>query len=435
MTATPTSSDAPLAGVRVLDLGMFWAGPYCGRILGEAGADVIKVESQRRSDPLRMQARGLFPDSEPGERPYNRSGMVNERNRAKRSLVIDLTSEQGAAIFKRLAAVSDLVIENYSTGVMDRFGLGFEALHAVNPRLVMVSITSQGLSGPEAKYVSYGTTLEQNGGLFAVTGYPERTPGFSSLAFPDPVGGMTAAGMALAALRQARRTGRGLHVDISQREMTTHFVGEAFMEAVMTGTAPVPIGNRHPRFAPQGAYPCTGEDRWVTLTIASDDEWIALCDAIGRDDLASDARLATVEGRREHHDEIDDEIGAWSRSLDVDDAVGRLRAVGLAAGSVFSSADLYADEHLAARGYFETIHDGEAGTHRYIGRPFRLSGVSLDSGRPAPLFGEHNEELLTELLGMTADEVAALEERGVIGDVPEGLRVGPRGESAESGSN
>jgi crotonobetainyl-CoA:carnitine CoA-transferase CaiB-like acyl-CoA transferase len=319
------------------------------------------------------------------------------------------------------------VIENYSTGVMERFGLGYETLHAVNPKLVMVSITSQGLSGPESAYVSYGTTLEQNGGLFAVTGYPERTPGFSSLAFPDPMGGMTAAGMALAALRMARRTGCGSHVDISQREMTTHFVGEAFMEAVMTDTAPVPIGNRHPRFAPQGVYQCSGDDRWVTLTIASDDEWAVLCDVIARGDLATDTRLATVDGRRDHHDEIDDALRAWAGPLDVDDSVGQLRAADLMAGPVLNSADLYADEQLDARHYFETIHDPDAGTHRYIGRPFRISGVSLESGRPTPLFGGHNEELLTELLEMTADEVAGLEERGVIGDVPEGLRVGPRG--------
>ncbi|MEE8337288.1 MAG: CoA transferase [Dehalococcoidia bacterium] len=414
--------DRPLRGIRVLDLGMFWAGPYCGRMLGEAGADVIKVESQRRSDPLRMQGRGLFPGGDPGERPWNRSGMVNERNRSKRSLVIDLTSEEGSAIFKRLVAVSDLVIENFSMGVMERFGLGYEQLKAVNPKIVMISITSQGLSGPEAHYVSYGTTLEQNGGLFAITGYPQRTPGFSSLAFPDPVGGMAAAGLALAALREVRRTGRGSHVDISQRELTTHFVGEAFMEAAITGKAPGPIGNRHARHAPQGAYQCAGDDRWLTLTVVDDARWAALCELIGDPDLAS--RHASVDARREHHDAIDDAITAWAAEQQLDPALAALRAAGIMAGPVMNAADLYADPQLAARDYFEPIDDYEAGSNRYITRPYRISGVTLDSERPTPLFGQHNAELLKELLGLDDDAIAGLEERDVIGDEPQQLTAG-----------
>ena len=414
--------DRPLRGIRVLDLGMFWAGPYCCRMLGEAGADVIKVESQRRSDPLRMQGRGLFPDGDPGERPWNRSGMVNERNRSKRSLVIDLTSEEGSAIFKRLVAVSDLVVENFRLGVMERFGLGYEDLKAINPKIVMMSITSQGLSGPEARYVSYGTTLEQNGGLFAITGYPQRTPGFSSLAFPDPIGGMAAAGMALAALREVRRTGAGSHVDISQREMTTHFVGEAFMEAVITGEAPGPIGNRHRRHAPQGAYQCAGDDRWLSLTVDGDAGWVAICELIGDPELA--ARYASIEARHEHHDEIDSVIAAWAATQELQPAIDALRDAGVMAGPVMNAADLYADPQLDARDYFEPIDDYEAGSNRYITRPYRISGVTLDSESPTPLFGQHNAELLEELLGLSGDEIAGLEERGVIGDEPQQLTAG-----------
>jgi benzylsuccinate CoA-transferase BbsF subunit len=414
--------DRPLRGIRVLDLGMFWAGPYCCRMLGEAGADVIKVESQRRSDPLRMQGRGLFPGGDPGERPWNRSGMVNERNRSKRSLVIDLTSDEGSAIFKRLVAVSDLIVENFSLGVMDRFGLGYEDLKAINPQIVMMSITSQGLTGPESRYVSYGTTLEQNGGLFALTGYPQRTPGFSSLAFPDPIGGMAAAGMSLAALRQARETGVGSHVDISQREMTTHFVGEALMEAVITGEAPTPIGNRHRRHAPQGAYQCAGDDRWLSLTVDDDAGWAALCTLIGDPDLA--ARHASIEARHEHHDEIDVAITAWAATQELQPALDALRDAGVKAGPIMNAADLYADPHLEARDYFESVDDYEAGTNRYITRPYRISGVSLDSESPTPLFGQHNAELLEELLGLDGDEIAGLEERGVIGDEPQQLTAG-----------
>ncbi len=408
----------PLDGVRVLDLGQFWAGPYTGRMLGDAGAEVIKIESQRRPDILRLQARGVYPGRIPGEHPWNRSGMVNERNRNKYGLCLDLTTPEGQQIFKRLASMSDLVIENFSLGVMEKFGLGFPVLHEINPRLVVLSLTSQGLTGPEASYSSYGTTLEQIGGLFGITGYPHRTPGFSSTAFPDPLAAMLGLPAALVALREARRTGCGRHVEISQRELSTHTIGEAVLERMMTGRSPEPIGNRSKSCAPQGAYPCAGEDMWVVLTVTSDEEWVALCGVIGRPELARDEQYATVESRCAHHDEIDGIIEGWTRSLEHQEAARLLRAAGVPAGPILDVSELYDDPHLQARGFFETVEDTEAGRHRYIGRPFRLLGTPLGTYRPAPLLGEHNGFVLGSLLGMSQAEIDALEAKGVIGTTP-----------------
>jgi crotonobetainyl-CoA:carnitine CoA-transferase CaiB-like acyl-CoA transferase len=411
-------SRKPLEGVRVLDLGQFWAGPYTGRMLGDAGAEVIKIESQRRPDILRLQVRGVYPQRDPGEHPWNRSGMVNERNRNKYGLCLDLTTPEGQDIFKKLAKISDLVIENFSLGVMDKFGLGFSDLHEVNPRLVMLSLTSQGLTGPEASYSSYGTTLEQIGGLLGITGYPHRTPGFSSTAFPDPLAAMLGLPAALVALHEARRTGRGRHVEISQRELSTHTIGEAVLERMMTGRSPDPIGNRSNACAPQGAYPCAGEDMWVALTVTSSEEWASLAAAIGRPELAQDERYSTSAGRMEHHDEIDAIIADWTSNLEHRDAARLLQAAGVPAGAVLDVSEIYEDPHLDVRGFFEAVQDTEAGQHRYIGRPFRFSATPLGSYRPAPLLGEHNAFILSTLLGMDQAEIESLEAKGVIGTVP-----------------
>jgi crotonobetainyl-CoA:carnitine CoA-transferase CaiB-like acyl-CoA transferase len=415
-----TQRDKPLQGVRVLDLGQFWAGPYTGRMLADAGAEVIKIESQRRPDILRLQARGVYPDRVPGEHPWNRSGMVNERNRNKYGLCLDLTMPEGRDVFKRLAAISDLVIENFSLGVMEGFGLGYPVLHRINPRLVMLSLTSQGLTGPESRYSSYGTTLEQIAGLFGITGYPHRTPGFSSTAFPDPLAAMLGLPAALVALREARRTGRGRHVEISQRELTTHVIGEAVMERMMTGRTPKPIGNRSKWCAPQGAYRCAGEDMWVVLTVTSDSQWTALCRVLARPELAHDERYASVVGRFKHHDEIDAVIEEWTQNLEHREAARLLQAAGIPAGPVLNVAELHEDPHLAARGFFEPVEDPEAGQHRYIARPFKLLGTPLGSYSPTPLLGQHNAFILGNLLGMTSEEIAGLEERGVIGTTPRG---------------
>jgi crotonobetainyl-CoA:carnitine CoA-transferase CaiB-like acyl-CoA transferase len=426
------ASRLPLAGVRVLDMGMFQSAPYCGRLLADLGAEVIKVESARRPDPLRVQGRGLFPGGDPGERPWNRSGMINERNRGKLGLAIDLTTADGLARFRELVKVSDVIVENFSSRVMARFGLDHPSLLKLNPRIILLSIGSQGRTGPEKDYVSYGTTLEQTGGLISISGFPDNAPGFSSVAYPDSLAGVYATGLVIAALRQRERTGRGLAIDLSQRELTTAAIGDAVMTYTLTGRVPGPDGNRDANWAPQGAYACkdegaqsegkgspsNGGDRWVTIACTTDDEWQALCRVIDRKELATDTRFATAADRRAHHDELDAIITQWTSERGHHEAAELLQAAGVPAGPVLAIDELFADPHLDGRGYWEDVEDTNAGPHRYPSRPWKMSGTPLTSLRPAPLLGEHTDQILDELLGLTAEEIADLRERGVTADVP-----------------
>jgi len=412
------ASRQALAGVRVLDLGIYWGGPYAGKLLADMGAEVIKVEGPRRPDLLRIEARGLYPDREPGEHPWNRSGMINERNRNKLGITLDLAKPAGIALFKELVKISDVVIENFSARVMPSLGLGFETLSTVNPQVVMVSVTSQGLSGPEKDYISFGNTLEQTGGLAAITGYPDRASEYSSGAYPDPIGGLFAVAGAIAGLRQRRLTGLGVHVEVSQREAVTHFLGEVILDYSMNKRIHGPIGNRHPFLAPHGCYRCQGDDRWVTIAAGSEEEWQALCRTIGREDLIHDPRFAEVHVRYEHQDELDSAIEAWTQTMDNYEAMHLLQRSGVTAHAVARVSEVMKDPHLLARGFFETSPHPEAGTHQYYSRPWQFSRTPGATYLPAPCFGEHNHKVLGELLGLNEEEVRELEEHGIIGTTP-----------------
>ena len=411
-------SGLPLSGIRVLDLGMFWAGPFAGKWLGDAGAEVIKIESASHPDNLRILARGVYPDGEPGERPWNRSGMINERNRNKLGIGLEMGRPEGREIFRRLVAVSDIVIENFSTRVMKQWELDYDHLKQLNPRIILASIYSQGATGPESGYVSFGGTLEQLAGITYITGYDNEMPGVMTVQLPDPVGGAMATGLILAALRQRRRTGEGAHIDFSQRENVVALLGAQVLDYGMNGRIAERMGNRDPHMAPHGCYRCTGEDEWVTVAVSDDAEWASLCRAIGREELESDERFATVPARHAHQDELDEIITAWTATRSKHEAMNELQRAGVTAGAVYTAEDLYADPHLEARGYWEEIDEPDAGRHRFPGRAGRLSKTPLGTRLPSPTLGQHNEYVLREILGMTAAEVEALEADGLIGSEP-----------------
>lgn len=408
----------PLDGIRILDMGQFWAAPNAGRVWGEAGAEVIKVESCRRPDPLRIQARGIYPDHEPGEDHWNRSGMVNERNRSKLSLAIDLSQDRGRELFIELVKVSDVVSQNYSGGVMERLGIGYETLRAVNPKLIMVSIMSQGLTGPESAYVSYGQNLEQLGGLSYFSGYPDDPYSSVGFALPDPIGGATAAFALTVALRHRELTGEGVHIDLSQREAATLVIGDAIVEYSMTGEVPPRIANHEPGAVPSECYPCSGDDQWIALSVRGDGDWARLCEAMGRPELIADDRFATIVGRLRNRAELDTLIGEWTRGLDKTALMAELQGRGVAAGAVFNPRELFADPHLRDRGYWETVEDYSAGTQEYYGRPMHLSATPFATRMPTPKLGQHNREILGGLLGLSEAELDALEADEVIGTEP-----------------
>ncbi len=410
----------PLAGIRVLDMGQFWAGPNAGRHLGDAGADVIKVESCRRPDPLRIQARGIYPDHDPGGAEgdhWNRSGMVNERNRNKRSLAIDLSSERGHGLFLRLVEAADVLSQNYSSRVMPSLGLDYETLRGVNPRLIMISIMSQGMTGPESQYVSYGPNLEQLGGISYFSGYADDLESSVGFALPDPLGGATAALAVAAALRHRDRTGGGMHIDLSQRETASLVIGAALVEQSLGGI-PVRQENHELGRSPQDCYPTMGQDCWVAISVRGDADWGRLARAIGGERLADDRRFTSIVGRRRNRARLDEVISGWTGQRSHEDVMAELQGCGVAAAAVFNPRELYHDPHLRERGFWEPVSDYSSGEQEYTSRPMRLSRTPFRTRRPTPKLGQHNREVLSELLGLEAAELDALEAEGVIGNAP-----------------
>ena len=396
-------------------------------LLGFMGAQVVKVESCTRMDTSRGFARpsatgayNLYPGGEPGERPWNRSAHHVHRNPSKLGVTLDLATPRGKELLLELAAVSDVAIENYRASVMARLGLGYDAMSRANPQIIYAKISSQGADGPEMDYGSLGSTLEQTGGLASITGYLGGQPLMSNETFPDPVVGILTVGVLMAALRERTRTGKGAFIDLSQREVTVGMMGEAFLDYAMNGRVAGLAGNRHPTHAPQGVYPCVGDDMWLAVSVTSDAEWLALCDAIGRHDLAADAELASAEGRRARHAELDDAIAGWTRGRGHYQAMRLLQARGVPAGAVLKGGETIADPHLESRGFWDDVEHPEAGTYRQVSTPWQLSRSPRSPAMPAPGLGQHNAYVLGEMLGLSESELAALEREGIIGTTPVG---------------
>jgi crotonobetainyl-CoA:carnitine CoA-transferase CaiB-like acyl-CoA transferase len=415
-----------LAGLRILDLTQIAAGPYATLLLGFMGAEIIKVESCARMDINRGPARPtpesyrMYPQSIPGERPWNRSAHHIQRNVNKRSVTLDLATPAGKALFFKLTVICDALVENYRASVLDRLGLGYAELCRVNPQLVYVKISSQGASGPEKDYGSLGSTLEQTAGLASITGYEDGRPLMTNETYPDPVVGILAVGALMTALRRRRQTGKGAFVDLSQREATVALLGEAMVDYSLSGRVPAPIGNGHPRMAPHGVYPCQGEDLWLAIAVSSETEWSGLCRAIGQPRLAADARFSTLMARRRNQPALDELLSAWTRAHEHDRAMQILQAHGVPAGPVLTAAEVLADPHLEACAFWDTVDHPEVGMYRQVSTPWKLSKHPRSSTSPAPGLGEHNHYVLGELLGLSAAEIATLEAQGVIGTRPTG---------------
>ncbi|MGD9932077.1 MAG: CaiB/BaiF CoA transferase family protein, partial [Dehalococcoidia bacterium] len=425
--ADPTNAErsleaGPLAGIRVLDLSRVWAGPLACRILGDLGADVIKVEPTwgrpRQVSPQAVQVTGRYPNNEAGERSWNREGMFNKFNRNKRAITLNLDRREARAVFEDLVAVSDVVIENYSPRVMPQLGLGYERLREINPAIVYVGMPGYGWDGPYRDWVAYGTTLEPHAGLSSMMGYRDSGPYKSGVAWADPVGGMHAAAAVLLALhdRAARPDGNGHAIELAQFEGMMCLAGEEFLAAQVRGREPERRGNRHADWAPQGVYRCAGDDRWLAISVTGDDDWRAFCGVAGLGDLA---RLS-VDERRARHDQIDERIEDWTRGHDHMGAMELLQDAGVPAIALFDARELVENEHLRARGFWKPITHPDSGTYDFPGLAIALSRTPATIRRPAPGFGQHNREVLAEVLGMGDDGIDALFAAGILVDVPDG---------------
>ena len=412
--------DGPLQGIRLLDLTRVWAGPIGARILGDLGADVISIEAPwsrgyREVDAEYAALTHLYPEDDPGERPWNRVGGMNKLARNKRGVSLNLREDDAREVFAQLVAHADVVLENYSPRVMPQLGFDFDALRGLNERIVYVSMPGYGSTGPGQNRVALGPVIEAAVGLTAMMGYPDSGPYRSGVAWADPVSGMAAAAGTLVGLWDRAVSGHAQRVEAAMSESMATFAGDEILAAQVRGTNAPRRGSRHPRFAPQGAYRCAGDDRWIAISCTADEEWHALCAVAGLDPT-----LAGLDerARRERHDEIDAAISAWTLASSPREVMERLQACGVIAAQVSDARDLVEDPHLAARGFWVELDQLDVGPRRYPGNPIRLSETPVTYRRPAPGLGEHNDEVLGGLLGLPAATLKSLREAGAVADEP-----------------
>ncbi len=407
-----------------MDLSQVAAGPYSTMFLGFMGAEVIKVESLSRMDINRGKARPgpddlrVYPNGDPGERPWNTTAHHVHRNINKISVTLDLSADRGKELFRELVKVCDVLVENYRGSVMDRLGLGYDVVSKLNPQLIYLKISSQGATGPEANYGSLGSTLEQTAGLASITGYEDGLPLMTNLVYPDPVVGILSFGALMAALRRRLKTGTGCLVDLSQREVTTMLLGESILDFSVTGRVAGTMANRHRDMAPHGVYQCSGDDMWVAISVGSQNEWEGLCQAIGQPELATDTRFADPESRLGNQDALDQIISAWTEGQDHYEVMHLLQSRGVPAAPVVKGSEAIDDPHLEARGFWDVVEHPEAGTYKQVTTPWLLSKSSRQQSTPAPGLGEHNYQVLHGILGLSQGEIDTLVAHGITDDTP-----------------
>ncbi|MBI4084269.1 MAG: CoA transferase, partial [Candidatus Lambdaproteobacteria bacterium] len=395
----------PLEGVRVLDFSWVWAGPYCTMFLAHLGAEVIKVESMGRLDHGRRVK--VYPQGMEGS--LNHSGFFNEWNQGKRSLGLSLSDPQGIEFVKRLLPQCDVVTSNFATGVMERLGLGPDAMLALNPELVIAAISGYGQSGPWKGYTAYGSAVVPLSGISASTGYlnDNGVAQEVGIAYGDPVGGIYAAYAIVAALVARKRHGGGQYIDVAMWESVIATGFDGWMNHVL-GNPPYPtMGNRDPYLAPHNVYRCAGQDDWLALACETEAQWQALCGVMGRRELASDPRFRDAAARKANEDELDRIVGAWCAGEERWALTHALQAAGVPAFPSMSSKDLIENEHLIAREYFTRLNHPKVGVRTHVGIPWRLTHRHNGVRAPAPLFGADTERV-ARLAGLDDAEIAAL---------------------------
>ena len=399
----------PLDGVRVVDLTWVWAGTFCTMNLAHLGAEVIHIESAKRPDLYRRTTL----DTSGAEFGLDESGMFNQWNQGKLGVAVDLSDPRGIEVVKDLVRVSDVVVQNFATGVLERLGLGYDELREVNPRIILASISGYGQSGPFRDYMGYGPATSPLTGISAVTGYVDAGPEEVGVSMPDPNAGITAALAIVSALERRDETGGGDHLDVTLFESSAAYGLEAWMEYAFNGTQPERNGNRDPWMAPHGCFPCAGEDAWVAIACAGDDEWRTLA-ALIDPELAGDPRFASLESRKTNEDALEEIIAAWTRDRDRWQVATTLQSAGVAAFPTFTCEDIVDDPHLNARGYIERLPHPKVGAKAHTGIPWRLARRPNGVRSPAPCLGADTDDTLRNILGYDAEKITMLREWNVL---------------------
>ncbi|MBI4330352.1 MAG: CoA transferase [Chloroflexi bacterium] len=404
-----TSGLMPLQGIRVLDFGRAWAAPFATRYLADFGAEVIKVESTKFPD-LRQLAR------EPNINDWRRNnGGFDQINRNKRSITVDLHDERGRALVSRLVGMCDVVVENYHPAALPEWGFGYGDLRKIRPDIIMVSSPAYGSSGPLRDNFGMGTSITAFAGMADLWGVPEA-PRYnrSKNPFPDFIAASDIALAAMAALHYRDRTGLGQHVEVAQVESTAASMGTACLEYLVNGVVPQPRGNRDVNAAPQGIYPCRGDDRWCALSCTAEDEWHSLCRVIGNPAWTETPIFTTRELRRRHHDALDEHIASWTRQHSPHQVMYLCQREGVPAGVVANGEDMYLDPHMRQRGYIIGMEHPAPGWLEQLGVTVRLSRTPGMLRSPAPGIGSDNEYVFGALLGMGEEEWIKLIAEGVL---------------------
>jgi crotonobetainyl-CoA:carnitine CoA-transferase CaiB-like acyl-CoA transferase len=412
VTGPPQPHFGPLDGIRILDMTIALAGAFSTMLLADMGAEVIKVESlqhyptptkgprhpARGDNAVAMSAGRDYPDSDPGDDPWNRLSWFNSHARNKRDVTMDITRPHGRDLFLRLVERSDGLVENNGAGLLEKLGIGPDVLHEVNPRLVIVRMPPLGLSGPDSAATGFGWHFEDLGGFLRIQGYSDGVEVGSI--FMDGASGPAGANALLMGLLQRDRTGRGPVCEVAQVENMICHIGELTLEAAMNHRVPARWGNRSPDFVPQGCYRCAGPDAWVVLSVRSDAEWRRLRRLLGDPPSLSGPDLETGTGRHARHDDIDAAIAQWTATQPAMAVAAALQAEGVPAGPILDEAAALSDPQLHERGFFHLLEHPSCGIHFHPGANFQMSRTPTQLWRAAPTLGQDNEYVYKDLLGV-----------------------------------
>ena len=408
----------PLEGVRIIEMGQLIAIPFAMKMLADMGAQVIRLESVARLESYRSDS--VYQNDISGEF-WNKGANFYEQNRNKLGVTLDLSKPEGLQVLRNLVSIADVFSENFTPRVIKNFGLEYEDLRKIKPDIIMVSSTGYGFYGPWSNFGATGPATEGAAGLAYQTGYLGGGPVMAEIPYTDYTSGEHTVFAVMAALMHRLRTGQGQFVDISQTQATSSTIPEVLMDFSANGRSGQRFGNQDTVMSPHGCYPCRGDDRWITIAVATDEEWQAVCRVLGQNGWAADPRFEDSLSRWKNRDELDALIGTVTSTWDAHELMHALQKDGVAAGAVLDSKDLLFDPHLGQRNFYEVVtHHESTGIPPlpYAGRPWKLSKTPAVNSQPAPLMGEHNNLVLSGLLGKTAEEMAELEEAGIIGYGP-----------------
>ena len=404
-------TSSSLKGIRIIDLSMGWAGPLAARNLADLGADVIKVESCENFDWWRSwEATQEWIDDDGAEK----SPAFNSVHRNNKNITLDLSYKEGRELLLKLVGTANVVMENFSGSVLPKLDLGYEIFKEVKEDIILLSMPAFGSTGPWKMFRAYGSTVEQSSGLPHINGLSSDPPMMHHVAYGDAVGGLNGVSALLIALRHQAKTGKGQFIDLSQAESLFPLAAHGILEFTANGKAPVRKGNRSDFFAPHGVYPCEGEDKWIVIQILNEDQWLRFKEIIGE----PMNRFGNLKDRLSKLDDLDKSIAEWTYSKEAQKLMYILQEAEIPAAATHTMSSLLNDPHLNSGNFWQWLDRAVVGNQPNPSAPFKVNGERLPIKTPAPTLGQHNQEILTKILGLNQDEINRLEKIGIIGTKP-----------------